>query len=655
MGIDVEGRLRDDLQELARFAPVFAPRDGTWTRGRRARRRDAVLVVASVVIAIVCVGGSLLTIGPASRDPGPATPPGFDGIPSHVWSVPERLLRSTDNPPADERTWDPRVVEADLAVGRGAVAYSEGNLGQLPVVVTAKDGRYHPLDLPGFSPAGIVNSPTDETVPLALSPDGTRLAYGWWDPTASLDHPMPSGIRIVDLLTGSIRTITLTGGNGIRLESISWSPDGRWLAWSGGRTRSWTPMSTNFGDPVAGRVSPAGTVDYLPGRLGNFVPAAISDNGLLAVHDTDRTRVWNGGSVRTLGREGQADARYAGRWSPSGSTLALTTFGPGAELEFLDASGTRSTSDLGTSPFGTGTDLVQPLGWLDDSAVVLLLSPRLDGGDTAASRLAIATRAGGRNEVELAEVGRIDPRVVGLTVATDLMSRNEPTISRPEPSWPPSQERVTATVVLIALAVLALAVAVLLRRRRTARPRTPRQRVLLRWLTGLGVLLTIAYLASVIAAVAGQGKLDYRLDRSTGALTFSADETMISGLPANVRAGVDYPVRILVPPAVAGSHLVFTELATGSATLHHADIRLCAAAVKGAITPQSCSISDGGARFAYSAPGVRELPAVLRFDQDQIGTELRLQYQVVGPRSEWNPFGGRSMRLYILGRVTPQA
>lgn len=452
-----EPSLRTELDRIARAGAGFEPDPTTWARARRARTRDRAATVLGVAAALVC----LVMIGLIARpqgDPVPAGTPDVQlGVPKTIWLVPERLVQNDDNV-----GWDPRVAETDLAIGRGAVALPSGGRGELVTVITAADGRYHPLELPGYLRAGLINS-DNERAPLALSPDGTRLAYGWWDPTAPLDKPMPAGVRILDLLTGKITTVDLVGGNGMRVKSISWSPDGRWIGWLAEKTASWTPMSAGSrGGPVAGRISPAGAVSYLSPALNDATSVAISPAGVLAVQDNDKILTWDG-DRRTRHQWSEDPGGAVTAFSPAGRSLALTSGVLGDRFAVANSDWTARVALLPDGFTDERADLT-PLGWLDEQTVVVLASPsKIAEG----SRLALVTFApdGGAG---YRFVGRVDGHApIGLSVATDLLKADRTTVVRPEPDWPWSSERKWKVGLL---AVAALLIAFRLVRRRFARP-----------------------------------------------------------------------------------------------------------------------------------------------------------------------------------------
>ncbi|QIK74654.1 hypothetical protein G7071_03630 [Nocardioides piscis] len=277
--------LHDELQRIADDAPRPDIDHSLWDRGRSLRRRDRLMTSAVVLVMVLTIGGLVALVTGPQPSVGPAddTVPG-GAIPSRIEDFPARFV---SGPEAEHGTvsWSADVVERNLAVGRVAAAFSTGEIGSLPVAITADDGAYHPLSLPGWMGAGTINDSSGPSG-LAVSPDGGHLAYAWWDPAAPLDEPMPSGIRVVDLATGAVQTIALTGGNGVRVRTITWSPDSRWLAWSGDQLASWTPHSSGGGITVAGRVEPWGnTQENVPvsSSRRSVGTVAVANDGSLAL------------------------------------------------------------------------------------------------------------------------------------------------------------------------------------------------------------------------------------------------------------------------------------------------------------------------------------------------------------------------------------
>ena len=451
--------LREELERIAAAAPVADVPAGTWARAQRARRRDRVATLAAVAAAVAVVAG-LVTWLPGRSAPPVASgaPTARAGVPAYVWSVPERLtVQRSDG------SWSSDRVETDLAVGRGAVAYVTP--GGLPVVVGAANGAYHLLDLPGFLGGSALGSGSE--VGLALSPDGHRLAYAWAGPAPRSDAvPMPSGIRVVDLGTGDVRTIRLVGGRGIRVSSIGWSPGGTWLAWSGGVTRYWTTTSWTAHGSTTGRVAPgSATSQRVPDGRGEPV-VSIADDGTVTLLDGRRATTWDG---RVLGQHRSTGPSpvSAAATSPSGHRVVFGATAEAGAIPSLDTTtGRLSTHRYLADLYPQGASS-RPLGWVDDHLLAALVTP-VAAADAPAPepQVVVTTPRRGRGSTYRI-VGRTDPAVPdSLSVAVDLMTLARPTVERPEPRWPWSDERKAVVGGIAALVVLGGGVGVLRWRRR---------------------------------------------------------------------------------------------------------------------------------------------------------------------------------------------
>lgn len=470
--------LRGALAEIGERAPVAHVPHDTWTRARRARRRE---LVGSVAALALLVAGSAGVVGSLRHDPAPVAAGGAsdrlsDGaIPSQVYAVPDRLRN-----PTNDAGWS-GPVESDLAIGRGSVAWwSEPGP---PAVITAADGGYHLLALPGFLGGTIDGGGLGAG--LALSPDGTSLAYGWSGPApANANQAMPSGVRVVDLQTGSVRTLALHGGKGVLVTQVSWSPDSRWIAWTGQTAVSWGASSMRFHGEVQGRIAPGATTsDPLPSSLDAGGLLAISDDGLAAVLGSSPRKVdgvfqtplnlvpVRGRTVtRAVGTPtpvtiGNDPARLA--FSPDGRLLSLATTSPGQFASVLRVSDGRLLAHRfpnGLYPEGA---TVAPLGWLDDTHLVSAVTPH--SGDTAGEhQLVMMTPTVGRHSTYHI-VGRTDGSLpVATTVAVDLMTLDKLTVDFPAPTWPwPTEKKIAVGLAAgLGAAGMAWLVLTLVRRRR---------------------------------------------------------------------------------------------------------------------------------------------------------------------------------------------
>jgi hypothetical protein len=457
-------QLHDELARIGDAAPRVAPSPDLapdlWRRGRRARTRDRLVAAGAVLALVVGLGGLTTAIMGGPAELRPASPSSSDpGVPSTIHDVPDWLVQHPGND-TNEVDWAPELdVSTDLAVGTAAAVLAVGvDGGNLPMVVTADDGRYVPLHPPGYSDASGLNNFLGESSALALTEDGTRLAYAWWDPRAPLDAPMPAGVRVLDLVTGEIDQVALTGGNGIDVDELAFSPDGRYVAWLGMQTRSWTPMSRGGSTMVAGRID-LRDLSSRPVALptNNNYPLAVSDGGVVAL--------WNGRTV-VLDDEGERTRVRVATTSPSAWTAPKFS-GDGTLLALSAMDGDLPTLQLPSLRIGSaevpteGGELHSPLGWTRDGELVLGSVPadsrRLDALELVVDS---GTSWGG-------VVGTLPASgVSSVEVATGLMTGADPTVERPAPDWPWSIERRATVGVLSGVGVVGVGMFLWTRRRR---------------------------------------------------------------------------------------------------------------------------------------------------------------------------------------------
>jgi hypothetical protein len=453
-------RLREEMLRVGdAVPPIHVPGD-LWARGRRARRRDRVVsgVVALSVIGLIFAISMAGWPGVGRGTVAPVTPSGGAGaVPSTLHGVPQRLLRSTE-----ERSWDPDRAEIDLAIGRASVAFTvgEGDFG--PVAVSARDGRYHLLELPGWIGTGI--GAASDGAALALSPDGLQLAWAWWDPSAPESGPMPGGVRIANLETGAVRTISLKGKDGVIVSALSWSPDSRWLAWQGREQNIWTTGRTGSGpdSAVAGRIAAGATVST-PVPLGRASASiAVAPSGELLLIGSEGWRTWGGkvvgrGSVLSNPELDLPSDGRAGALAPDGIGAALQTFSPSGSANFLapgrkHSAGTPPRAvvsrELPLDSYPEGA-IVDPLGWIDSDHVVALVTPAhgvSESGWTYGEKALVLMSAPWAEEDSFGLVTSFDEEyartgwIQNLTIAVDLMTLEHPTEDFPAPVWPWSDE-----------------------------------------------------------------------------------------------------------------------------------------------------------------------------------------------------------------------
>ena len=443
------GRLREELSRIGDTAPVAHVDPDTWRRARRARTRDRVLVGAAAVAVLALVGG-LGGILP-SHDSTPVAGGSAPGVPDHLYTVPASASAAP---------------EADLAVGTGAAAWMSECCDV--VVVGARDGSYHVLHPPGFPGRGeLLISDMNDEVPLTLSPDGSHLAYSWFTAPRS-DGTRRSGVRVLDLLTGGVRTVRIDASIGVEVTNIAWSPEGQWLSWNGVDTTRWDESGETSNTEVAGRIAPGATRSEavpLPDDANRSL--AIGDDGVVWIATTNELTQWDGERSATRAHPGRLSR--TGLVAPDGDVLAVgvgrdgPVANPGrSTLATLIDARTGDLTRLKADERGQG-QVTTPLGWVDDRLLVTVSPFDRNGGGSSPQRLELIGSGQPPTTVGTADYGV----PTTLTVATDLMSLDRPTVDRPEPEWPLSGEWRALAIGLGVAAALGLLVGGLWLRRRT--------------------------------------------------------------------------------------------------------------------------------------------------------------------------------------------
>ncbi|WP_121257035.1 hypothetical protein [Nocardioides ferulae] len=412
------------------------------TPTHRAVRR-ALAAAVTVGVALVALVATLTTLvssasHPAAADSGSAAVPAYLSVPQNDEEAP---------------------VAESLAVGPQAVVMAvdrEDERGVQVIGVGAESGAYRVLELPGrlgTDGHSLIGSADADT--LALSADGTRLAY----PRAVAgDGPDAlTGVGIVDLVSGDVRTVPIDQGHGVRLVGLSFSPDAQWVVWWGNPVRDWQRRGeAAFANrTVAGRVAPGSDVsEPVPGhRSEGGATYAVADDGTVAIAELLEVRTWDG---RVL------ESTPAARGIPESTTTDGT--------DVTHARTTRTTAFHQTARTPPWVPLPAPLrsamvtvhDWVDLDHAVVTVDPELgvlalDGSEPAYVGL-----------VQLDYVPEV------LTVATDLLAGEPQVTERPRPEFVAEREDGSggsdggAARWWVGGGVLAgaLAIALLLRRRR---------------------------------------------------------------------------------------------------------------------------------------------------------------------------------------------
>ncbi len=440
-------QLRLELQRMGNDAPAIRPDPDIWRRGRAARRRQRLGSLAAVALCIASLGAAAW-IGPL-QDRSPEILDGGSrdaGVPAQIWAVPERLTLENG---AGE--WA-GPVESNLAIGVASAAFVT-NTG-LPVVITAGDGDYHLLDLPGVhSLFGRSHAKWGEGTWLALSPDGRQIAFAYAVGNKT------SAIKVLKLETGAIRTTTMSNPN-TDVRGLGWSPNSQWIAWHG---LLWQPQTNSWRTPVAGVVGPESSQSQVePIRDRSLT---VTDNGQLIEVGRHRVGPIDGSGVK-LDSTVEAAAGKAAALAPNGVALAIA--GPAAEgVRFLGmGDGSVSTTHLPGHNASLLGSIVRPLGWIDNEHLVVVAHRPAEGELSEEKVIGIVEHpARGSSYDVVGVVEREYPET--LTIAVDLMTLEQPTVQMPEPRWPWSTERkiLVAMLFLTGLACAAYALVGLRRRR----------------------------------------------------------------------------------------------------------------------------------------------------------------------------------------------
>jgi len=402
------------MRDIGEQAPPVVVADDVWRRGRRARVRDTVVApVAALVLALLALSLWQVDV-PASREFPPAdqAPSTSPALPTTLYSVPDWV---------DEPT-------TDLAVGPVSALWLENGHGH-PVAVSATDGSYRLLRLPGFDAreaafVGEFAAPEG----AVLSPDGRRVAYWWHEPPGGGD-PVPSGVRVADLETGEVESFPIDDGAGVFVSGISWSADGRYLTAVVMAQESWTETRSSGRLPTYASRLDTGTGSWVRWRASGETTVAMSPDGGRLVYPAGRdglivTRAEDG-KRRGYRAVGFGDAESI-VWSPDGRSIAYLDRGQSFTLR-LGGEATSTVADL-------GREARQVLGWNGPAPSVWYKGG--EGGLIAPG------------ETALHGLGDI----TWLSVATGLL--NEPRADFAQPDWPMDPVWKAAGLSAIAMAVL---------------------------------------------------------------------------------------------------------------------------------------------------------------------------------------------------------
>jgi WD40-like Beta Propeller Repeat len=436
-------QLHDLLTRIADQAGPGSADPTLWARARRARRRQRALRASAAALAAAALVGAIAI----DLDMRSAPPPADRHTPAPHESGPG--IPSTLRGMHGDGGLDP---ETDLAVGPASVAIANQSGA---FVITAADGVYHRLRLPGFDPTAFNENETG----LALSPDGTRLAYGW---RATKGASGPGvGTRILDLRTGALRKIPAEAGyfpdnTSVRHSTYGygWSPNGRYLVFEtvttepgAGFAHWWVGVDTAtarffmFAHEPRDAYCPVVT-DCPPMTLvGPRLSARVKE----FTDSTEKSLVVTSGAYYVTALPGTARDWAVGRFTPDGDRILLQPDGVGIGLVLV--------TDHNPRPWEGAGDVtllrLDPAGWPDGAKIDVL---GWVGPDHALARVNRGTGPDTwepNGELVLVDVSArspVDPKVVGqveagdpgssYSFATDFATVDAPTQVFEEPSSP---------------------------------------------------------------------------------------------------------------------------------------------------------------------------------------------------------------------------
>ena len=211
--------LRESLRDLAEDAPVVSPDADTWALAQRSRRRRLAGGIAAGT------AGVLVVVAAAAGMVVPSLRQGSDTTGQPTYDASQLALPTQISQPSP---WESGTADAGPL---GPIAVLGEDLGRHTswfhtagsyYGISAADGTYRYLDLPGVNPE-VGGTP-------ALSPDGSHIAY-FTAPPPSADPVNITGYAIYDALAGTLTDHTLPALGDLRPRSCSSGPQPATACW----------------------------------------------------------------------------------------------------------------------------------------------------------------------------------------------------------------------------------------------------------------------------------------------------------------------------------------------------------------------------------------------------------------------------------------
>jgi len=342
--------LHDRLTELADEAPAGGPAPELWDRGRRLHRRRRAGTVVIVAVAALLLG----ILGTTSwlrerQQPAPAGASEGLRLPDEFF-VPGEFTDGTDD--AGELGPLTAVLRAPRHGDRTGL-----------VGIGGSSGIYRFLDLPGWV--------QDDNV--ALSTDGSRVAYWYGARSGGLTAPRIDGLAVYDTTTGTIARDPIESDHGLMSQPLVLVGDEVWFEEQPFIDED--REATNGGSVLAWRIGGEHVRTWQPsaGPVPSLVDATTVD-GRLVDGATHRVRLWSSDrvepEVRRTGRSIEAPVQP----SPLTGVYVAVLGRDGAAVSASDPRPVVTLAATAPGRFHTnlvpGLETSEVVGWRADTVFV---------------------------------------------------------------------------------------------------------------------------------------------------------------------------------------------------------------------------------------------------------------------------------------------